>query len=445
MSTKSRLILVVFVYGLSVVGAFQLGKKSLNPQNAAQSEPTEGENEQDSNSMAQNNVSGDNSQLPPSLAARAGLAPQKVVLDPFSPESYQQFQSLSLNDILQNENKVDHLFQLAGYLKNLDENNIDQVLATFEENAERSTENYRDWTLFINSWSEFDPEGAMAYLVKGDNMSKERQYGLASEAIRNWAKTDPMKALEFAQNGELGKIDGNRMVLEAINTAARTDLATALTMAEQIQDDKTRIRSTATLADRYFKENPDGALAWATNLQDEAMKRQALDEITKDMAREDPTRAAELALSEFGDKIPYEAASNIAGQLAVDNPQSALDFVGNLAEENVRAEAMEQIVRQWAKDDISEVGAFLNDQPASPEMDKAVAAFASAAYKQDPVTAMDWASSITEPRRRAATVGKLYFDWRRNDKEAANSWVQQNGGEENVWKMLRSGRSGKGR
>lgn len=413
-------IMLIFCL-LTSFGAYQMGLK--NGKNALakisdEQSPDEMSSEVTPSGMSDFKGEGF-SQLPPSLAP-ATSADLLQADSAYPDDLLGSFASIDLNSVLSSSDPVDRLFQLTGYLKTMDSSNVEDVVAAFENTKAGDSE----WKLMLNSWSNFDPESAMSYLATSESLSSKRRGGLAYSVVENWAKSDPLQALEFVQSNQIGDSSSNKLAYTALSTALKSDLNTAIQMSSLLQDEKTRNYSMSRIADEYFKTDPVGAKFWAESIEDPGMKRGALDKITREMSEADPFGALEYALDQFGEKIPFSSAVSLSKNLSKEDPAFAIEYASGIENDKTRRYAVAQAVGEWAKSDPVSVAEFLNDQPSSAEWDAPVAAFARNAFDQDPAQAMGWAQTITDKRLRSSTIGSLYKDWSRQDRDAARAWAQ---------------------
>ncbi len=323
-----------------------------------------------------------------------------LIYDPMSPAALAGFRDLPLAAILENENSVDHLYQLTGYLKNLDAENVDEVVAVFEEKTDGSWSGYRDWSLLMNAWSDFDPQGALAYLGGSGNVEGRRRQALAEQVLESWAGKDPAAALDFAQTREVSGTNRRRMINEMMENLSEKDISSAVQLTAMIDDPRTRLEATSEVARNYFDQDPVGARFWAESLGDADMKRRALEQVSLRMVREDPTQAATYALDQFAGEVPWEASREIAEQLGRQDPASGIDFAQQISNDRSRRIAIAETVGEWTRKDPVAAAKWLNQMPASEEMDWAVAAFSRRVVGDDPAAALDWAASIVNEETR---------------------------------------------
>jgi hypothetical protein len=89
-----------------------------------------------------------------------------------------------------------------------------------------------------------------------------------------------------------------------------------------------------------------------------------------------------------------------------------------------RGLVLEFIIDAWAERDPAAAGEWLMKWQGKPEGRLARAAYAREASKTDAVTAFEWANEFCEPRARAETAQKAYFQQRDRNPGEADEWLR---------------------
>ena len=100
--------------------------------------------------------------------------------------------------------------------------------------------------------------------------------------------------------------------------------------------------------------------------------------------------------------------------------------------------AMFLVLGNWAKKDSLAAGTWLNEQPAGPRLDSALASYASTVSRDDAGSAMEWAVSISEEKLQQKTIRSVGQEWYRQDKESVEAWLPQSGLSEDLQKSIRN-------
>jgi hypothetical protein len=84
------------------------------------------------------------------------------------------------------------------------------------------------------------------------------------------------------------------------------------------------------------------------------------------------------------------------------------------------------VIEEWAERDPYEAGLYLNEQPASPELDRAVSEYSREAARVDPDAAMSFAISVQNTGLRKETIRRVAQEWKRSAPEAYAAWAAEN-------------------
>ncbi|HKK18004.1 MAG TPA: hypothetical protein VJ952_04910, partial [Opitutales bacterium] len=113
-------------------------------------------------------------------------------------------------------------------------------------------------------------------------------------------------------------------------------------------------------------------------------------------------------------------------------------------DEQTLGRASTAIIRQWTRYDMAASAEWLNSQPSSPELDRAVMSYTYRAAQEDPESAMTWAESISNDRMRGRMMQHVAGNWKNDDPEGFQSYLDSaNLGEEQK-KQLEAGREIRG-
>jgi len=80
-------------------------------------------------------------------------------------------------------------------------------------------------------------------------------------------------------------------------------------------------------------------------------------------------------------------------------------------------------MRTWASYDLDATGNFLNQLPASPDKDGAVATFALYAGQDDPASAMNWVNTIGDPAMKQRLAMVTALQWQQTDPAGYGSFI----------------------
>lgn len=346
--------------------------------------------------------------------------------------------------------------------------------------------------------AEIDIEEA---LEASDQLSPEDTHQLLSEAfalpasdyrrsrmirglLRQLAETDPVGALELAQNiGSLRETE--RANMEILRIWGKNDPAAALTWAQQslaMEPIRTQNNMLLAIYRGYAISNPEAAFSAAMGLPtdseaDRRLQENALESIINQQINNGGLLAAKLQIElmadsntktslmremidEWAEFDPEGAAAYVAslgndvstsyktalvGEWAESDPEAAAAWLSTLPEgDPAIAQASSQIIREWTKYDLTASAEWLNSLPDSPELDRAVMNYTQRAAQEDPETAMSWAESINSDWMRTRTMERVAGSWKAADPEAFESYLANSDFSDEQKQRLQNASEGRG-
>ena len=310
--------------------------------------------------------------------------------------------------------------------------------------------------LLANAWGRIDGAGAIAALKEmseamgdeGGRGGRGGPSGLGREmisALSGWATADSGAAIAHFEGledgmekrfGAAGIIQG--MLVNGVDDA----MGFVQSLPEGEGDGREKGYYMSMIAGEKIEQGLDTAQTWASTVTDPKLRSGAFTEVTRELMRDDREAAAEYILKNGEDEAIATAANRLADSWAREDPKAVLKWADNLSGK-AKAEAYEEAVESWVRESQDEVANFINDLDPSPERDSAVGAFAERVANDNPVTAMEWADTISNADLKLETQIDVARDWYRDDKTAANEWIAAaNLPEETVKRITESGRGG---
>ena len=252
----------------------------------------------------------------------------------------------------------------------------------------------REAAMLLQKWTKLDPKSSMAY-VQGlkDPGSK---YGGMNTVLQTWTRANPQEAVAWAKaNGEnksKDSQDGNWAMSSVINQLAKSNIGEALQLAEGEGVSRARGYVIDTLVSQLVTQRGE-------------------------------TAAREAALGITDESMKAAMVRQLAGRAANSNPGEAMAWVGTLPAGEAKNSALAETVSQWAQKDVAGATAYMKGLAAGVETDGTRARFAQAVVRSNPLEAVAWANTITDPKARTASLGEVVGSWMRSDADAAKQWV----------------------
>tara|TARA_X000000950_G_scaffold193889_1_gene233706 strand:- start:490 stop:1830 length:1341 start_codon:yes stop_codon:yes gene_type:complete len=286
---------------------------------------------------------------------------------------------------------------------------------------------------------------------------------LIRDLLRQLAEREPVAALELASQMKSLR-DSQRARVAVLEVWGLKDPAAAIAWANNaLVDEPSRARNSQLMAiyRGYAANNPAAAFQQALAINDnDRLKNQLLDQVIKVQIESGGLQAAKIAVDlladpemqrslrrelvdEWAEFDPKAAAAYVAtlgenadpsiksalvSEWAESDPAAAAAWLSNLdVDDPTIARASSSIIREWTRYDLAASADWLNSLPASPELDRAVITYTFRAAEEDPETAMSWASSIEDDRRRTWMMERVASTWKEQDIETFKNYLDKSG------------------
>ncbi|MEM0897827.1 MAG: hypothetical protein AAGJ79_13200, partial [Verrucomicrobiota bacterium] len=357
----------------------------------------------------------------------------EMTLESLSPILALDAESMSarLSDAFNLSDPVARKQAILNLIANLSPENVDAALGAFEqaENRREIDDEFRD---FLFAWAKLDGAAAAAYSLDPESEFKSR-YGIVNVAS-GWATDDPAAAKAFVAEMESGDRK-HWMHYGVFKTLLDSNLTDALAFSEQNEKSRARGYQMDRLA-RKLNESygPDGLMRWVNNIDHEgdndmeSYKEYAMREAIGYVGKEDPSRATDWILENL--EQPYmddDILRKAAYTIGDGNAQETMTWLSELPESKHKGRAIHEAVENLADRDPNGVAEWLNQVGDDPAYDSTFSTFATRIVDDDPISAINWALAIRDENRQAKTVERVLSMWRKQDRQAAESWLSQNG------------------
>jgi hypothetical protein len=285
-------------------------------------------------------------------------------------------------------------------------------------------------SMMISTLSESNPEGALILFNESRIGEDFHARHLVAAALRNLAKENPFAALDWMRKND-GKHPGivNDEILSSVIGATSTnDPALAFRFSEEfdlkqlgasaiaancntpgqrdaamrVLREMIRNGSDAALADPFFK-------GIAPGLADETFQEAA------DWLRE--AQLTEAEASAFADGILYYQVKKHTG-----------DWIGWAVEhlEPAKADATTaRLMHEWTRRDYLAAGTWLAAAPDNATKPATVRAYVEAVAPHEPLTAEQWAVTLSDPAKRRETLQAIHQRWPGDDAEGKAAFAER--------------------
>ena len=276
----------------------------------------------------------------------------------------------------------------------------------------------------VSKWAAADPRYAAQFTYDNpvDLVSREMMKAIGKE----WVKTDPAAALEFANSkpGELGSVLAN----SALKEWAATDLKAAADWLADT-DPRTRGRLASSFVESWAKQDAAGALEWcALNLNGSSLA-QAVGGVLTGLAQKD-LAAAQSLVANMGPSTARAQAAAAVAQKAFPNtmsekpiPAETVAWLDQLDPDSMKR-ALNEVYWRWINSDSRGFADFLKSASTSELPSHIYSNLARNLARKNPSEALEWAAEL--PSRRAVSIGgEAFAEWRRSQPDAAMAWLNE--------------------
>lgn len=295
---------------------------------------------------------------------------------------------------------------------------------------------------------------AFALPVSDPNRSR-----LIRELLGQLAETEPVAALELAS--QIASLrDSERARASVLEVWGRNNPAAALAWANTAlinEPARTRRAQLTAIYRGYAANNPSAAFQQALAIDDDSRLRGRLlgevietqiesgglqaaklavdtmadpdmqnnlrRELVDEWAEFDPKAAAAYVTS-LGEDAPSNLKTALVEEWAESDPVAAAAWLSSLSDDDPAiARGSSEIIQEWTRYDLAASAKWLNSLPASPELDRAVISYTFRAAEEDPETAMSWAESIEDDRRRTWMMERVASTWKQQDADTFKTYL----------------------
>ena len=299
---------------------------------------------------------------------------------------------------------------------------------------------------------------AQAFNLPASDPKRSR---LIRDLLGQLAETEPVAALELASQIESLR-DSERARVAVLEVWGRKDPAAAIAWANNAlagEPSRTRNSQLRAIYRGYAANNPAAAFQQALAITDnDRLKNHLLEEVITVQIESGGLQAAKLAVdlvadpemqnslrrelvdewaefdpqaagayvSTLGEDADSSIKSALVSRWAQSDPAAAAAWLSSLdVDDPAIARASSSIIREWTRYDLTASADWLNSLPASPELDRAVISYTFRAAEEDPETAMSWAESIEDDRRRTWMMERVAITWKEQNAETFKSYLDK--------------------
>lgn len=282
----------------------------------------------------------------------------------------------------------------------------------------------------MQSWAAKYPQDAATYYAQNTNEFRAGGFGgrggrggaaTASVIATEWARQDSAGAMKWAQSLE-GR-DQREAISGIVTEAAKEDPAAAAAMLSSISDEDSKKDAQNSIAREWGKQDWGGAKAWIAGLPTD-QQEDATARALRGLADSDPEAAAANLTSLAEGDARDNAAESIAREWSREDPAAAANWLMESGSANAQEDGIGRVVSTWVGQDSAAALQFVNAQPEGDIRDEAASSFVMANQSGDVQENLKLAETIGGERDRSRAIAVTAANWARDDREAAQSYIQ---------------------
>jgi hypothetical protein len=339
------------------------------------------------------------------------------------------------------ENALTRSIQFNGFLETLNENNLEEALVVVEAHYDWLSKNEARNLFF--AWARFDPEGALKW---GLSQPLRNLLPAASAAMYAWAFYNPEKARVALKKTKKMKDARRLKILEekyVFGWIRRGDRERVSAYLARQPVTNIRQKATSKLAAEFMSEGAESLIGWVDSISRKAKddyKAEAFQKAANMLAQVDPIRASqwiEPHLSKnYSDKSPLLIAKRWVER---GDPDAAVEWLLSLPADQIRPNSVPGAMDRWRDLDADAANEWLRVSTPDEGLDRAVMAVARKDSFADPISALDWAERIQDPKQRKQLIVSTLQYWLSVEPDNAEQWIENSELAEDVRTEIRQG------
>ncbi len=311
-------------------------------------------------------------------------------------------------------------------LQQLDSSSLPEF-TDFFQNKPLIKRDFHLWLLFLSAWGESDGMGAIQFVHKKFKDPSVRTQ-LYLPIVKSWKNYAPREAVMVTATltSEDSQIDTG-LAMSYLEALLENTPDQALVYALKMNDDE----FTLDLAGKYMENLAQRDLTAAYETL-EAMpygesRSFATAQYVRVWSQTAPDAAASWMVNEFQEKIDFETLRTVSVNYLKQSPADAMNWAYTLPDRLFSEELLVAMVDEWTRTDRNGVKNWLSLYEPGEELDPVVTAYSTRIAKEDPALALDeWIPQIHNQLKGQSTYYEVAMEWRKEDPDAFQQWLESN-------------------
>jgi uncharacterized protein (DUF1778 family) len=311
---------------------------------------------------------------------------------------------------------------LRRFMENLTAAEIPAALEAVNQLEASSRTSYAVEELF-RAWAKTDPLQALDYA--DEYLSIRTRNSAISNTLGTWAKKQPHQALDwYLENLETDPRAKQLSIGHVFRELARVDMNDAIQNARSLPDERMRHS-----AFNYILESIDRDERQATldslyqNAVNSNERKSIANLVVQHQVRYDPYEAARYVTT-LDDPVAQQSALNsLVSSWSMDRPDQAAAFITRLDDAKLRDKHLGSTMRNWVRYDPEMALNWLDEQTPAGDLDSAYGSVVYNFRSEDPEEALYWAEQIQDEKKQSSTIRMVAREWLKTDLSRARDYI----------------------
>ena len=242
-----------------------------------------------------------------------------------------------------------------------------------------------------------------------------------SSLMQDWAKTDPLAALEMAATLPAGQLRTDAFTAACGAWASEHPVDAAKWAASHLTGPLAG-EVLGIVAGAWAEKNPAAAAAWVSGLPSVVMSENATAAVVSSWATQDPQATAQWIASFSNPERKAAAMSNLVSGWCEQSPEDAARWVTGKLGNPEASELTEALISSWSSRDPQAASAWIMRLPAELQ-GSAASTLISNWAGTDPKAAAEWAARLPEGDSRNEAISTLASTWAAAEPQNALTWI----------------------
>ena len=308
----------------------------------------------------------------------------------------------------------------ARLLDGITANNAKDIFQTFLSKGWDSPRAEEQIRMIAENWAAVDGKGAADFIASIPH--DERPQNSLRATLTEWAMRDLDGAEAWAKAETTNQ--PNPYMIGVIAGAANVDIARAENMLYAMPFGRERGDAMAYVVGAHLQNGEADAMNWALSVPDPRLEQAAIRRVASQVAIQNPAQAAAWVLQNSNKDSLQNNVSEIARQWSDQAPADAVNWAFALPAGPARDAAISSSLPALAQQDPATVEKLLANQQPTQVTDSARMRLAKDYSGNDPIRAIAWANTVTDPHARDHMTQHIIANWQQRDPQAAAQFLQ---------------------